>query len=66
MAIKLIKKNKLDEDAIEMIKQEVQILSSIDHPNIVKYYETYDDESKLYLVMEYINGGELFDKLQES
>lgn len=32
----------------------------------MKYYETYDDEKYMYLVMEYIGGGELFDKLQAS
>lgn len=35
----------------------------MDHPNIVKYYETYDDVKYMYLVMEYCSGGELFDKL---
>jgi len=35
----------------------------LDHPNIVKYYETYVDENYIYLVMEYIDGGELFDKI---
>jgi calcium-dependent protein kinase len=43
-----------------LIYQEVDILTKLDHPNIVKYYETYDDEKYIYLVMEYIGGGELF------
>jgi calcium-dependent protein kinase len=38
-------------------------LNTLDHPNIVKYYETYEDVKYLYLVMEYCNGGELFDKI---
>jgi calcium-dependent protein kinase len=33
----------------------------LDHPNIVKYYETYDDDNYIYMVMEYCSGGELFD-----
>jgi serine/threonine protein kinase len=44
----------------------VQILTKLDHPNIVKYYETYIDEKYIYLVMEYIGGGELFDKIAAS
>ena len=44
---------------------EVEILTHLDHPNIVKYYETYVDEKYIYLVMEYIGGGELFDKIAE-
>ena len=41
----------------------MRILTKLDHPNIVKYYETYDDVKYMYLVMEYCPGGELFDKI---
>lgn len=57
-------KNKL-KDHLEAIKEEVSILTKLDHPNIVKYYETYIDEKYIYLVMEYINGGELFEKISQ-
>ena len=50
-------------DHLEAIKEEVGILTKLDHPNIVKYYETYIDEKYIYLVMEYIGGGELFEKI---
>lgn len=40
---------------------EVSILTTVDHPNIVEYFETYDDVNYLYLVMENCPGGELFD-----
>ena len=43
--------------------EEVGILNKLDHPNIVNYFETYDDTKYIYLVMEYINGMELFDKI---
>lgn len=38
----------------------------MDHPNIVKYYETYDDKKYLYLCMELCRGGELFAKVTET
>ena len=60
VAIKVLNKVKLG-DNIESIKEEVKILTTLDHPNIVKYYETYDDTKYIYLVMEYCSGGELFD-----
>ena len=41
-------------------------MASLDHPNIVKYYETYESPNYLYLVMEYCQGGELFKKLTEN
>ena len=52
-------------DELEAIKEEVAILTKLDHPNIVKYYETYEDDKNIYLVMEYIGGGELFDKIAQ-
>jgi|TARA_B110000305_G_C19314466_1_gene575665 serine/threonine protein kinase len=48
-------------DHLDAIQEEIQILTKLDHPNIVKYYETYIDDRYIYLVMEYIDGGELFD-----
>ena len=62
VAIKVLNKSKL-KDHLEAIQEEVGILTKLDHPNIVKYYETYVDEKYIYLVMEYIGGGELFEKI---
>jgi len=62
VAIKVLNKEKLG-NSIQDIKDEVKILVKLDHPNIVKYYETYDDNKYMYLVMEYCSGGELFDKI---
>ena len=57
----MIEKSGLSKEEIDEIMNEVAILQSLDHPNIVKYYETYDDVRFLYLVMQYCPGGELFD-----
>ena len=62
VAIKVMNKAKL-KDHLDAIQEEVGILTRLDHPNIVKYYETYVDEKYIYLVMEYIDGGELFEKI---
>lgn len=43
----------------------MEILSQIDHPNIVKLYEIYDSKDKFYMVMELMVGGELFDRIVE-
>ena len=55
VAIKVLDKVKLS-DNIDDIMGEVAVLQTLDHPNIVKYYETYNDEKFIYLVMEYITG----------
>lgn len=38
-------------------------MKKLDHPNIIKLYETFEDKSYVYLVMELCSGGELFDKI---
>ena len=42
VAIKVIDKTKLAEN-IDSLMEEVKVLNTLDHPNIVKYFETYDD-----------------------
>jgi len=42
-------------------KKEIKILKQLDHPNIVKLYDVYEEDKKCYMVFEYVPGGELFD-----
>jgi len=44
-------------------KQEMNILRKLDHPNILKLFEVFEDSKKYYLVTEYCKGGELFDEI---
>lgn len=65
-AIKTLKKNFLNNHAIDSIIREVSIVMQLDHPNIVKYFETFEDEHYIHLVMEFIPGENLFCLLWNS
>jgi len=47
----------------EQFKEEMAIMKLLDHPNIVRLYETFEDEKLVYLVLELCTGGELFDRI---
>ena len=72
VAIKIMQKNKiiLDEDK-KRLEREIQVLKILRHPNLVQLYSVVETDEKIYLIMEYIKGIELFDyivnkkKLQE-
>ncbi|EAL67434.1 myosin light chain kinase [Dictyostelium discoideum AX4] len=64
-AIKVINKSELGKDYEKNLKMEVDILKKVNHPNIIALKELFDTPEKLYLVMELVTGGELFDKIVE-
>lgn len=64
VAIKVIDKEKiLKGGLIDHIKREIAILRRVRHPNIVQLFEVMATKSKIYFVMEYVRGGELFNKV---
>jgi len=60
-AIKIVSKDTLKN--IERFRQEIEVMKTLDHPNIIKLYETYEDQKNIYLIMEMATGGELFDRV---
>lgn len=62
VAIKVLEKNRLKEQKDrDRVDREVKILKEIDHPSFVQLYEIIETADRLYLIMEYASGGELFD-----
>jgi len=61
-AIKCIEKHDVDTSRLQT---EVDILTQVEHPHIISLEEVFDTPDTLYLVMELITGGELFDKITE-
>ena len=67
VAIKILQKSKIqDQTDIERINREIIILKMINHPHLAKLYETITTKNNIYLVMPYINGGDLFDYIFEN
>lgn len=63
-AMKVIAKSKL-KGKEDMVDSEILIIQSLSHPNIVKLHEVYETDTEIYLIMEYVQGGDLFDAIIE-
>lgn len=57
--------NEINQTNYKRTMNEKQILEMVNHPNIVKLYYAFQDNNKLYLILEYISGGELFHHLAQ-
>ena len=64
-AIKQIILSEQSDPELDKLLKEVSILKSLDHPNIIRVYEVYKNKSKLSIVTEFCQGGELFDRIQQ-
>ena len=59
-AIKTLKKEGIPTYQFNLLKSEVNILSNLDHPNIVKYFGVFEDDWYVHIVMEYLKGYDLY------
>lgn len=65
VAVKVIDKTKLDTVATGHLFQEVRCMKLVQHPNIVRLYEVIDTHTKLYLILELGDGGDMFDYIMK-
>ncbi|XP_028097648.1 CBL-interacting serine/threonine-protein kinase 23-like isoform X6 [Camellia sinensis] len=64
VAIKVLNKEKLlRHKMIDQIKREISTMKLIRHPNVIRMYEVMASKTKIYIVLEFVTGGELFDKI---
>ncbi|KAI3466746.1 hypothetical protein Pfo_023409 [Paulownia fortunei] len=64
VAIKVIDKEKIMRvGLIDQIKREISVMRLVKHPNVVQLHEVMASKSKIYFAMEYVRGGELFNKV---
>jgi len=62
-AAKILCKDAISTEEHSKLITEVQLLTSLDHPHILKMYEMYEDKNKYYIISEYLEGGELFERI---
>jgi calcium-dependent protein kinase len=65
--VKIISKADLPPDEVltRAVFKEVEILKTVDHPNLPRIYEFFEDDANFYIVLELCTGGDLFDKIVE-
>lgn len=63
VAIKRVLTNSAKET--EMLQEEIKMLRQLDHPNVLRLYESFEDGKTVYLVMELCKGGDLFERVRE-
>lgn len=66
VAIKILDRDHvLRHKMVEQIKNEISTMKLIKHPNVIKIFEVMASRTKIYIVIEFVNGGELFDKISQ-
>ena len=64
VAIKIIDVQNLENEGMQkQVKREILVLKTLKHENIVRLYEVLKSQNRIYIVMEHVTGGELFDQI---
>ncbi|RUS81919.1 hypothetical protein EGW08_010305, partial [Elysia chlorotica] len=63
VAIKIVNREKLSESVLMKVEREIAIMKLIEHPHVLGLYDVYENKKYLYLILEHVSGGELFDYL---
>ncbi|XP_067308305.1 myosin light chain kinase 2, skeletal/cardiac muscle isoform X2 [Pseudorasbora parva] len=61
LAAKIIKARSQKEK--DVVKNEIQVMNQLDHSNLIQLYAAYESRNDIILVLEYVDGGELFDRI---
>ena len=66
VAMKTLFKNSIQfEDQLRLVQQEIKIHKECQHPNIVQFYAEWEDDEKIIILLEYVQGGTLYQHLQQ-
>lgn len=56
--------SKASDKFVKTIYDELNVLKSLDHPGIVKIFEYFQDDKNVYIIMEYLKGGSVYDRMK--
>lgn len=62
--MKIVTKKDLTLKDQELLKREIEVLKLCQHPNIIKFYDVFENSDYIYIVMEYLRGGDFFNYLE--
>lgn len=62
-AVKIIEKSSIEPEEKALLRTEIAVLKLVNHPNIIKLQGVFESRSRLYIVMEKLVGGELFERI---
>jgi tRNA A-37 threonylcarbamoyl transferase component Bud32 len=62
-AVKIIDKNAIEPEEKELLRTEIAVLKLVHHPHIIRLQAVYESRSNIFIVMELLHGGELFDRI---
>lgn len=62
-AMKIVNRKSLDKGMEDALRGEIMILNEINHKHVMRLYDTFTTINAYYLVTEYLEGGELFDRI---
>lgn len=65
VAIKIIKKKKVSDNEMQMLRNEIEVLKFCRHPNIVRMLDVFEDFKCVYVVLELLTGGDMFEYLNK-
>lgn len=65
VAIKVIKKKDMKNRELELQKREIEVLKVCQHPNIIRLLDVFENSEYIYIVLEYLTGGDLFTYLDK-
>ncbi|KAK9290749.1 hypothetical protein L1049_008925 [Liquidambar formosana] len=66
VAIKIFELRSINDSSAERVRREINIMKLFAHPHVVRLYEVIETRSRIYVVMELMDSGELFDYITEN